>query len=172
MPATDQLTQEERYQLVPRTLIFVTCGAHILMVKGAPQKRLWANLYNGLGGHIERGESVIGAGRRELLEESGLDVRNLRLVGVITIDTGESPGIGLFVLKGDLPLENGFPVIRSNKEGALAWIKIEELDKLTLVEDLSTLLPVMLTVNPDDAPFSARYKYKEDGQLIIEFDTE
>jgi 8-oxo-dGTP diphosphatase len=171
MPASDQLSHIERYQLIPRTLIFVTCGKHVLMVKGAPGKRLWANLYNGLGGHIERGESVLGAARRELLEESGLDVGVLRLVGVVTVDTGESPGIGLYVLRCDLPEENGLPLTESNTEGTLEWIALQDLHRLPLVEDLITLLPVVMTVDTGDVPFSATYEYQGDGRLVIEFDS-
>ena len=59
MPASDQKVSHEHYSLVPRTLIFLTCGENVLLLKGAPQKRLWAGQYNGVGGHIERGEDVL-----------------------------------------------------------------------------------------------------------------
>lgn len=173
MPAFDQGTQANRYQLIPRTLIFVTCGEYVLMVRGAENKKLWANLYNGLGGHVERGESILGSARRELLEESGLSVQDLRLVGVITVDTGDSPGIGIYVLRGNLPMEkgNGLPMTTPNVEGALEWIPYQNLQNLPLVEDLFRLLPVVLSVQPQDAPFSARYAYAEEGHLMIEFDS-
>ena len=68
MPIADQGVSSDRYQLIPRTLIFLTRGESVLLLKGAPNKRIWANRYNGVGGHIERGEDAHTAARRELLE--------------------------------------------------------------------------------------------------------
>ena len=65
MPISDQgMPKEQRYQFVPRVLVFLTCGDEVLLLKGAPTKRVWPNQYNGLGGHIERGESVLEAAQR------------------------------------------------------------------------------------------------------------
>src|SRR5262245_25900618 len=89
-----------RYTLIPRVLCFITHGVDVLLIKGAPTKRLWAGKYNGLGGHVERGESVHAAARREILEEAGLEPAGLRLRGVVSIDTGQAPGIGIFVFTG------------------------------------------------------------------------
>ena len=78
--ATDSMP---RYHMIPRVLCFVTNGEDVLLIEGAPNKKLWAGQYNGLGGHVERGESPHAAARREIREEAGLDVTDLRLRGVI-----------------------------------------------------------------------------------------
>jgi len=49
----------ERYVLIPRTLVFLFCGDQVLLLRGAPTKRIWPDRYNGLGGHLERGESLL-----------------------------------------------------------------------------------------------------------------
>ncbi len=92
MQASEQGTREpgkRRYQAIPRTLIFITSmhpqtGAQeVLLLKGAPTKRLWANKYNGLGGHVEADEDLYAAALREVNEETGLSLSQLTLRGVI-----------------------------------------------------------------------------------------
>ncbi|NLX42660.1 MAG: NUDIX domain-containing protein, partial [Chloroflexi bacterium] len=61
-----------RYLVVPRTLCFISTESQLLLLRGAPDKRLWANLLNGLGGHLEPGEDPLSGARRELCEEAGL----------------------------------------------------------------------------------------------------
>jgi 8-oxo-dGTP diphosphatase len=167
MPATDQgiLHSKARYQLVPRVLCFVTRGDEALLLKGAPDKKIWPGKYNGLGGHVERGESVHAAAEREIREEAGLAVKDLRLRGVITIETGEPVGTGLFVFTATA-LERE---VASSPEGTLEWIPRHKIAELNSVEDLPTLLPRILAMKPDDPPFSARYAYDSNDKLVIEF---
>lgn len=167
MPLADQGVSSDRYQLIPRTLIFLTRGESVLLLKGAPDKRIWANRYNGVGGHIERGEDAHTAARRELLEETGLIPDDLWLVGTILIDTGEDTGIGLYVMKGSCA--EGQP--RPSKEGELEWVPFDEIEEKNLVEDLPMLLPRVLEQKVTDPPFAARYYYDEAEKLIVEFDS-
>jgi 8-oxo-dGTP diphosphatase len=154
-----------RYTLVPRTLIFLTHDDKILLLKGAPDKRLWPNLYNGLGGHIERGEDVVSAAQRELREEAGLDNIPLWLCGVITIDTDKEFGIGVFVFRG----EAGQQEISPTAEGAPEWIPVEQISQIPLVEDLPILLPHVLKMHPDTPPFSAHYQVLPGAEMRITF---
>lgn len=170
MPASDQGVQVDRYQLIPRTLIFLTYNDQVLLLRGAPDKRIWANLYNGLGGHVEQNEDILNAARRELYEESGLHFSDLWLVGVINVDTGQNPGIAVFVFRGDLSAAEGEVVTGlKSPEGELEWVPVSEIKGLPLVEDLPRLIPKVLSTTREAAPFIARYSYDDQGKLIIEF---
>ena len=159
--------QVRRYHVVPRTLIFLTREEEeVLLLKGAPNKRLWAGLYNGVGGHVQPGEDVLRAAQRELLEETGLEA-DLWLCGVVTIDVNPQEGVVLFVFRGE-PRTPHAP-LRPSVEGSLAWVPLEQWQTLPLVEDLPLLLPRVLAARPGQPPFFAHYTYDDQGKLLIAF---
>lgn len=165
MSKNGQSVDVYRYRVIPRTLTFVIKDSEVLLLKGAPQKRLWANLYNGVGGHIEKGEDAISAARRELREEAGIEAANLRLCGTVFIDTSENDGIVLFVFRGEY---GGGELVQSD-EGTLEWVNIAKIRKYSLVADLETLLPKVLESNDQKPPFAALYQYDADDRLVITF---
>lgn len=174
MNATEQGTRDAsgRNLVTPRVLIFLTSthpatGAReVLLLKGAPTKRLWANRYNGLGGHVEATEDVYTAAVREVWEEAGIEVRDLTLRGVVTIDTGfdefgRRPGVVMFVFVGETEERTLWPSV----EGTPAWLPVDDLARYPLVDDLAELLPRAL-----GGPFFyGHYSPQPDGTLRYTF---
>jgi len=157
-------TGRERYQVVPRVLVFLRNGADVLLLKGAPDKRIWANLYNGIGGHVESGEDIYSAARRELMEECGQDVPFIELKAIANIDAGQkNTGIMIFVFTG----WTDDRATVSSGEGDLAWIPVNALPYDEMVEDLPWLLPRIMQHNGEEWPIFIHYHYDTHDRLII-----
>lgn len=162
----------QRYQTIPRVLIFLTSRnpqtneEEVLLLKGAPAKRLWANHYNGLGGHVEAGEDVYSAALREVREEAGLEMAQLALRGVVNIDTGSDergprPGVMMFVFSGEAPSRMVVP----STEGELDWLPLHGLGGYPLVDDLYVLIPRAL----HGAFFYGHYAPLPDDSMVYTF---
>lgn len=91
------------------------------------------------GGHVELKESFVASAIREVKEETGLDIANLRLCGMkqFTHRDGDYRYIVLFyktdTFKGEL---------RSSDEGKVFWINRKELKNYALADGFEDMLEI------------------------------
>jgi 8-oxo-dGTP diphosphatase len=142
----------ERYTVTARTLIFLLNGSDVLLIQRSPEARLFPGLCNGVGGHLEPGEDVLASARREVREETGLDVGGLSLRCVLhtaEAPPGEhQPGVLVFIFVGRTEQRE----VTSSPEGELRWVALDRLHTVHLLPDLRELLPRVLALPPDAAP--------------------
>ena len=99
------------------------------------------------GGHVEPGEMFVDAVIREMQEETGLEIRNPRLVGVkqFPIEDGR-----YVVLLFKATQWSG--TLKSSDEGTMEWLEYSRLPAVNTALDLETLVNMMNT--PELTEFS------------------
>ncbi len=160
MRPEEQRDAGPRYTVIPRVLVFLTRAEAVLLLRGAPDKKLWAGQYNGLGGHLEPDETPLQAAQREVYEEAGLCVDTLTLRAVIHVTLPQPPGVLFFVFVGAAPAGE----LRPSAEGTPVWVARSDFAALPLVADLPLLLPRVLEPGP---LIFGHYTFAEDGLHVV-----
>lgn len=153
-----------KYQLVPRTLVFIEKDRQLLMLSKTKKDSFGYGKLNGVGGHIERGEEPFEAARREVMEEAGIQVKDLEMAAVLFIDINDTPGIQVFVFKAVFDSGN----IKASEEGLLKWMTREEIrGSSNIVKDLPFLIEKTDKHIANTPPLMIKYIYDEKGELRI-----
>lgn len=130
----------ERHAARLVTVSFVLHGTDVLLLRHPESSDRFPGRWNGIGGHVEAGECIRDAARREIREETGLDVVDLRLCGVLH----ESGLLGrahvLFVFSGS----SRERALHSPEGKTLRWQPVARVAELTLVADVAPLLARVL----------------------------
>lgn len=90
-------TDPHIHSLVMCANVFVRKDGKYLLLKRSPMKKFAPNVVHPIGGKIDPDENPLLGAERELFEEAGVHVKNVRLEAVILelMPTGETPGFKL-----------------------------------------------------------------------------
>lgn len=102
------------------------------------QKDFWPG-YALPGGHVEKGEALTDSVIREIREETGLEIRHPRLVGVKDWLTDVGRDMVLLYVA-----EEFSGTVRSSEEGMVCWLTPEELLARPTASHMKELLQVFL----------------------------
>lgn len=116
-----------------------------------PNQGLW----NGVGGHIEPGETPRQAVIREVVEETGYRISNPEFAGLLTWDGFEIPPGGIAIFTADVPHKN----FVNNHEGNLAWKPRDwACSAPEVVDNIHVFLPRILA---GESPLHFHFSYHD-----------
>ena len=134
-------------------------GCWLMMHRTKKSQDENAGKWIGLGGHLEPGESPDECIRREIAEEAGISVTDLRLRGIITFilpDWGDELTF-LYTARSEAE------ILPECAEGELKWIPVDNVMSLPLWEGDRAFLPLLRSRKNC---FSMKLIYAPGGQLI------
>ncbi len=127
--------------LVGASAVLLDAGGRVLLIRRA--KAPFAGLWSLPGGHIEPGEAPEATARREVREETGLEVRALRFLTRYDVPLRDAQGrilrtLPLAVFCGRLP-DDAAPRASGDVDAARC-VPLAELPGLPLTEDCARLV--------------------------------
>ena len=138
------------------TLCYLTRGNEVLMLHRVKKKNdVNQDKWIGVGGKFEEGESPEDCLRREVREETGLELKSWRYCGIVTFTCEGWEGEYMHLFTSD----DFTGELKTCEEGDLQWVSREFLDALPKWEGDKIFLKLMW----ENAPFfSLKLCYEKD----------
>ncbi len=147
---------------------FVKKDGKYLMLHRSPTKRIMPDVWMAPGGHREFNEGLFACARREVKEETGLDIKNLRVIatGNAYLQDLEQEFFFHFV-EADYA---GGEVVAEPENGELVWLTPEEmLQKENMLAEIHAILPYLFSGKNIVISYSAVYR---SGNELVELQIE
>ncbi len=136
---------------------FVKKDGKYLMLHRSPNKRILPGVWMAPGGHREFNEGLFECARREVKEETGLDIKNLRIMAT---------GNGYLT---DLDQEFFFHFVEAEyaggevfidpEDGELVWLTPEEICELdNVLAEIKEVAPLIFKKNAPMISYKAAYE--------------
>lgn len=150
----------DRTERVELTALCLVCKGDEIILQDR-RKDDW-NGYVIPGGHIEKGESFVDGIKREIKEETGLKIKNPKLVGLKQFPIKDGRYI-VFLFKAS----EFTGKLTSSREGEVKWVKRKNLKNYDLVKDFYELLNVFEDESLTEFQYVPNETYNDDYEMII-----
>ncbi len=130
---------------------------HRTKKKNDPNEGKWI----GVGGHVEKGESTLACMKREVREETGLEVKKHRYLGYCDFLNDACPAERMYLYR----VESFDGELSGCNEGDLRWVKKDEMLSLPMWEGDRAFLPY---IESNEKPFRFTLLYHGDELEAVE----
>ena len=142
------------------TMVYCIKDGDVLLMLRNKEPNL--GLWGGPGGKLEPGESPYDCAKRELYEETGLEVNDLHFRGLITEISPRPDWQWLMFLY--VATEFSGTIVEDKREGRLSWCSLSEVMQLPIPEADSVFFQKVININ---MPFyQAKFVYDSDLSLV------
>jgi len=147
---------------------FVKKGDKYLLLHRNPTKRIMPDIWMAPGGHREFNEGLFECARREVREETGLEIKNIQIKAAGNAYVKDIDQEFFFhMLVADYA---GGELKTNESDGTFAWLTKEEIAKLDkLLPELKHILPHIVSNDSHTISYTALY---ETGTKMIDFKLE
>lgn len=138
------------------------------MLHRGKHKRIMPDVWMAPGGHLEFNEGLFECARREIKEETGLTINDLKVkvVGTAYLKDLDQELFFHFIIANYA----GGELIQNPEDGELVWLTPEEIGKLpTLLSEIKKILPYLFKNSDEIISYKAAY---EKGNKMIDFQME
>lgn len=136
---------------------FVKKDEKYLMLHRAKHKRIMPDVWMAPGGHIEFNEGLYEAARREILEETGLQIKNLQVKVIGNAYLKElDQELFFYWLMADYA---GGTLTFSDHDGEMEWLTPKEIAALpTLLPEMKKVVKQLFDGTSEIISYTARYE--------------
>ena len=156
-------TTPDVHELIMAANMFVKRDGKLLVIRRSMHKTYMPGFAQPVDGKVNIDEGPLQAAKRELLEEAGLSVKNIRLEAVLTdIHKDGVNNWKVFHFSGDY---TGGKVPSDIEEGELLWLTPEEIKKEKVLDSVIRIVDNI--ADPSHEVLFAEYAWNEENHARL-----
>jgi 8-oxo-dGTP diphosphatase len=153
----------EIHQLVMCVNAFVRKDGKYLMLKRSSKKNYAPSVIHPVGGKIELNESPFSAIQREVKEEAGITIKNIRLEAVVLeIKPYKTTKANWLIFHFSADYDSG--QLTETQEGKFVFLSPEEITEQNLFPSMAEIIKHIL--NPKDGIVFATFEHDKKGNIV------